>query len=129
MLYQKKPQLDGTKAHETIDCGRYCSGKNVLTGLDVYSAKYGLIGKIDIYDRNKAKLIERKKRIKTIYDGYILQPVSYTQLCDKHLLYPSRVKKASISSYSGRERSSSFAKTITSGNLRNIFWITVRFDT
>lgn len=73
MLYQKKPQLDGTKAHETIDCGRYCSGKNVLTGLDVYSAKYGLIGKIDIYDRNKAKLIERKKRIKTIYDGYILQ--------------------------------------------------------
>ena len=41
--------------------------------MDVYSEKYGLIGRIDIYDQEKETLIERKRQIKTIYDGYIFQ--------------------------------------------------------
>lgn len=39
----------------------------------VYSNTYNIIGKIDIFDIGKGILTERKKKIKEIYDGYILQ--------------------------------------------------------
>ena len=32
-----------------------------------------IIGKIDIYDKKKELLVERKKHIKEIYDGYVFQ--------------------------------------------------------
>lgn len=73
MLYQEKAQLDGTKAHETIDNESYLKSRKVLTGLEVFSETYGLIGKIDLYDTKNHSLTERKKRIKTIYDGYVFQ--------------------------------------------------------
>lgn len=73
MLYQGKAQLDGSKAHETVDNESYLKSKGIISGLDVFSEQYGLIGKIDIYDRKKYRLTERKKKIKTIYDGYIFQ--------------------------------------------------------
>lgn len=41
--------------------------------ISVYSERFHLIGKIDCYDQAKKELIERKKKIKTIYDGYIFQ--------------------------------------------------------
>lgn len=73
MLYQGKAQIDGTKAHESVDNESYLKNRGMLTGLDVFSEKYGLIGKIDIYDSKKFHLIERKKKIKIIYDGYVFQ--------------------------------------------------------
>lgn len=73
MTFQGKAQLDGKKAHETVDNESYLKKRKILSGIDVFSEKYGLIGKIDIYDEQKRCLIERKKNIKQIYDGYIFQ--------------------------------------------------------
>lgn len=73
MTFKGKSQLDGKKAHETIDNESYLKHRKILSGIDVFSEKYGLIGKIDIYDEQKHCLIERKKKIKQIYDGYIFQ--------------------------------------------------------
>ncbi len=41
--------------------------------MPVYSAEFGLTGKIDVFDKRSGVLTERKRKIKTIYDGYILQ--------------------------------------------------------
>lgn len=44
-----------------------------ITGMMVYSEQFGLIGKIDQYFMEGQRLIERKRTIKTIYDGYKLK--------------------------------------------------------
>jgi len=72
-LYYDIPQIAGRAAHSAIDEKRYSTHKDVLQGINIYSAKYSLCGKIDIYDGEKHLLTERKKKIKTIYDGYIFQ--------------------------------------------------------
>ncbi len=72
-LYQAKPQLDGKKAHNSIDNNNYSKSKHILTGIDVYCSEFNLIGKIDLYDSNKKLLVERKNKVTKIYDGYIFQ--------------------------------------------------------
>ncbi|MDQ3072723.1 MAG: type V CRISPR-associated protein Cas4 [Bacteroidota bacterium] len=72
-MYQQRPQVAGKAAHTAIDQKKYSTRKNVLQGLEIYSEKYRLCGKIDIYDADKEKLWERKREIKTVYDGYIFQ--------------------------------------------------------
>ncbi|MBQ7612355.1 MAG: type V CRISPR-associated protein Cas4 [Spirochaetaceae bacterium] len=85
-LYYAKAQLDGKAAHETIDEKRYSTHKTILQGIDVYSDEYKLMGKIDIFDTEKAQLTERKKQIKVIYDGYVFQ--LYAQcLCLREMGY------------------------------------------
>lgn len=92
VLYQSEKQLNGTKAHETIDMHKYTS-KNIITGLDVYCEEFSLVGKIDMYDVQKQMLIERKRMVKQIYDGYIYQV--YAQcLAMREMGYP--VKKIKI---------------------------------
>ena len=71
--YKARPQVAGTIAHKTVDKQNFSSRKNVLQGIEVCSNKYGIIGKIDIYDESKKELTERKRTIKTIYDGYLFQ--------------------------------------------------------
>lgn len=71
-LYQSTYQINGTKAHESVDQKKY-SGPASLQGLSVYCEKYNLIGKIDLYEIKSCKLIERKKKINIIYDGYVFQ--------------------------------------------------------
>lgn len=73
MLYQSDKQIDGTAVHSSIDNNTYSSKKSIYTGIDVYCEKYGIIGKIDMYDEEKKLLMERKKTVKVIYDGYIFQ--------------------------------------------------------
>lgn len=73
MIYQGSKQLDGKAAHKTVDTQSASTSKNIVTGLDVFSEKYGLVGKIDYYDLGSRTLVERKKKIKTVYDGYIFQ--------------------------------------------------------
>jgi len=41
--------------------------------VEIFSNEYGFIGKIDIYDKDKKELIERKRTIKKVYDGYLFQ--------------------------------------------------------
>lgn len=71
--YQEEAQIAGKLAHKNIDKGKYSSTKRYLQGMIVYSEKYNLGGKIDIYDQKEKALIERKNRIKHIYLGYKYQ--------------------------------------------------------
>lgn len=73
LLYQDSQQLNGTHSHRNSDSARYSSKKNILQGVGVYCSKYNLIGKIDTFDADNGILTERKKKIKTIYDGYVFQ--------------------------------------------------------
>lgn len=73
MLYQSSDQINGTAVHEKVDNATYSTKSAILMALDVYSEKYNLIGKIDIYDQERCTLRERKKKIKQIYDGYVFQ--------------------------------------------------------
>ena len=72
-LYQTDKQKNGKDAHEAIDNRHYSTHKDVLQGIDVYSEKYKLCGKIDIFDIGKGLLTERKKHISVVYDGYVFQ--------------------------------------------------------
>ncbi len=73
MEMQCSDQINGTASHQSLDNGVYSSSTDVLTGIPVVSEKYGVYGKIDFFNNKTHTLIERKKRIKKIYDGYIFQ--------------------------------------------------------
>ena len=72
-LYQKKPQIAGTAAHSSIDNGNYSTASYILKAYEVYSEKYQIFGKIDLFNTKTGLLTERKKKIVRIYDGYIFQ--------------------------------------------------------
>ncbi len=72
-LYHKKEQVVGKIKHETIEKQKYSTSKKIWQNMDVYSEKYRLCGKIDIYNQEKYELSERKWYIKSIYDGYRYQ--------------------------------------------------------
>lgn len=72
-VYQEIDQLQGTYVHESIDKSKYSTRKDIMQGIEVYTDRYKIIGKIDIYDKSKKLLIERKNKITTIYDGYVFQ--------------------------------------------------------
>jgi CRISPR-associated exonuclease Cas4 len=72
-IFQDKVQIEGEKAHESIDNKTYSSRKNVLQSIDVFSEKYGLVGKIDVFNVETGILTERKKRVQKIYDGFVFQ--------------------------------------------------------
>ena len=72
-LYQDSPQTEGKVAHKAVDNQTYSTRKTVLQGLEIYCDKYRICCIIDIYYADKKILVERKKMIKTIYDGYYFQ--------------------------------------------------------
>jgi len=71
--YHARPQKVGKIHHESIDNATYSSAKRYLQGISVYSDMYKLAGKIDIYDFEKRALVDRKYKIKQIFDGYKYQ--------------------------------------------------------
>ena len=73
LTYQDSYQINGKAAHRAVDSGNYSDRKDILQGIDVYCEKYDLYGKIDVFDVSKGLLIERKRQISKIYDGYIFQ--------------------------------------------------------
>lgn len=72
-IYKEKEQVEGSINHQNIDKGLYSTRGDILSGISVYSEKYGIVGKIDIYDKEKKHLIERKTKIKKIHKGYKFQ--------------------------------------------------------
>ena len=72
ILFQSSYQLNGTKAHKSIDDKSY-SVPGTIKSLEVYTSKYNLIGKIDVYNSKIKTLVERKKHVNQIYDGYVFQ--------------------------------------------------------
>ena len=73
IVYQSEFQINGKHAHESVDNQAYSSRSNILQGIDVYCEKYNLTGKIDLFFADTGELVERKKLIKNIYDGYVFQ--------------------------------------------------------
>lgn len=67
------PQTAGKIKHAAVDVGTYSTAKRYLQGIDVCSEKYGLVGKIDIYDQETKTLFERKNKVANICDGYKYQ--------------------------------------------------------
>lgn len=72
-VYHDTPQTRGSIAHENIENQEYTTSKHMLQGLSVFSSRLGLRGKIDMYDTQTKSLIERKYRLKHVYDGYRYQ--------------------------------------------------------
>jgi len=66
-------QTRGKIVHQCFDEGNYSTAKKYLQGTAVYSEKYGLCGKIDLFDKEAGVLTERKNKISKIYDGYLYQ--------------------------------------------------------
>lgn len=94
--YQTKDQILGTIAHEKIDSAQYSSSSKILQGFSCYSEKYNLVGKIDLFDSEKGILMERKRTITTVYDGYVFQLYAqYFSLAEMDY----KVKKIRLYSY------------------------------
>ena len=73
MMYHAAPQTRGKIAHEPTDKKTSSNKADVLLSLPVYSERYHLMGKIDVYRLKDKKLIERKYNLKKIYQGQIFQ--------------------------------------------------------
>jgi len=71
--YHSNYQQEWKLNHEKIDTKKYSSRKNILQAFPVYSHKYQLLGKIDLYDIDTKTLIERKTKIQKIYIWYKYQ--------------------------------------------------------
>ena len=72
-LYHAKPQTRGKVAHTTVDEKTGNKRRGDLFSLPIYSARYNLMGKIDVYREKEKLLIERKYQLKQIYQGQIYQ--------------------------------------------------------
>lgn len=72
-LFHSEPQVKGRLNHKSIEEDTYSTAKRYIVGKEVYSEKYKIMGKIDIYDTETKTLIERKTQIKQIFDGYRYQ--------------------------------------------------------
>lgn len=100
-LYNSNFQTRGKIVHAKIDSFTYSSSKNYLQSLPIYSEKYDLVGKIDIYDNKQKSLIERKYLIKKIHKGYIYQLYG-EMLCLQEMGF--EVKKLFLHSLSDNKR-------------------------
>jgi len=99
--YHRTAQTVGKIAHKPVDNGTYTTSAHVLQGLEVSSDAYCLAGKIDTFDDKSGALVERKYKIKKVFDGYRYQ--LYAQMvCLREAGY--RVKSLAIQSLSDNKR-------------------------
>lgn len=85
-MYHATPQTKGRIAHETVDKKTADNRSDTLLSLPIYSERYGLMGKIDVYKKKEKKLIERKYQLKQIFQGQIYQ-LWAQMLCLKEMGY------------------------------------------
>lgn len=91
-MYQDSPQEEWTISHLPIDFKNYSTSKNIVQSMSIYSDKYNLCGKIDLYHKDKKSLMERKTKITKLYQGYIYQ--LYAQyFCLLEMWYPVETMK------------------------------------
>ncbi len=72
-VYKAEHLYKGTAVHNTIDDKRQNNRKEVLLALPVLSEKYGIVGKIDMYNTKTKELVERKTKVDKIYPRHIYQ--------------------------------------------------------
>lgn len=99
-LYQDVPQVAGTNAHETIDNHKY-NKKGWLSNIWLASFTLPIYGKADLYNLETGELVERKRLIKKIYEGQLMQ-IWAQFYCLREMGY--KVKKISIYSLSDNKR-------------------------
>lgn len=99
--YKASPQKMGTLRHSASDAGAYSSRSRYRQGMSVSSEKYGLVGKIDIYDVETKTLIERKTKIRFVYPGYKWQVLGQI-LCLEEMGY--EVREAVLHSLSDNKK-------------------------
>lgn len=85
--YKSHYQTAGKLAHQNIDFQKYSSSGDVLQGIEVFSEKFGIIGKIDLYYKKSKMLTERKNKIKKIYEGYNFQLMAQ-KICLEEMGFP-----------------------------------------
>ena len=71
--YHAMPQTQGRNAHTSIDNKSTSTSNNVIESLSVISHELGIYGKIDVYRISSKTLVERKYRLKQIFQGQIYQ--------------------------------------------------------
>lgn len=72
-LYHATPQTVGRISHKATDSKTSSTSKNDIFSLSVYSCRFRLMGKIDVFRSDKKLLIERKYQLKQIFKGQIYQ--------------------------------------------------------
>lgn len=72
-VYKATPQTKGIIAHQGVDLKNGSTRKTDIFSLSVYSEDLGIFGKIDVYKQDKRILIERKNKLKQIFQGQIYQ--------------------------------------------------------
>ena len=72
-LYHAIPQTRGKIAHQSIDTKKASNRKDDLQSFPVFSEKYRLMGKVDMFKKKEKLLIERKYQLKQIFQGQIYQ--------------------------------------------------------
>lgn len=95
-MYEETTQVLGKQVHQSIDRQNYSTSTDVLQGIPVYSEALNLFGKIDLLEVSKKHLIERKRQVKQIFDGYVFQ-VYAQYFCLSEMGY--EIQKISIRSY------------------------------
>ena len=68
LMFQSKYQLNGTKAHETVDENKYSTKAEIITALDVYSEQYRIIRKRNYWSKEKSIL---KKYMTDIFFNFM----------------------------------------------------------
>jgi len=99
--FHETTQKVGSIKHEVIDHHEYSSSKHILQGINLYSDKYKLSGKLDLYDRKEKHLIERKYKVHKLFRGFHYQVYS-EYFCLLEIGY--EVEKISIHSLSDNKR-------------------------
>lgn len=72
-VYKAEHLYKGTAVHSTIDDKTQSNRKEILLALPVLSEKYGIVGKIDMYNTKTKELVERKTKVDKIYPRHIYQ--------------------------------------------------------
>lgn len=71
--YHCSPQKKGSIAHEGIESRIQTTKDSDILAMTVYSNKYQLVGRIDLYDTKEKRLVEYKYSVKTITSGMKIQ--------------------------------------------------------
>jgi len=71
--YHCAAQTVGKIAHEPVDKRIYATSAHILQGMEVCSERLGIMGKIDTFNVKTGLLVERKYKVKKIFDGYRYQ--------------------------------------------------------
>lgn len=85
-MYHATPQIRGKNAHEPTDNKSSSTRSDVILALPVYSEKYHLMGKIDVYKVKEKKLIERKYQQKSIFQYSVYEVNNTSRILDNLIL-------------------------------------------